>query len=193
MKNNLKVLKLFVENKDVTFTIKKVADLLKINYRIAYEETMQLKEEELIRVNRHGNANVCQFNYKLSSKIVEVEEIRKEELFKNRDLKLVYNRIKEVKNPFYCLVLFGSYANRTHKKGSDIDLCVITDNAEVSKHVHSMLAITPLNVHLQEFTSKQFMAMIKSKEPNVGNEIVKNNILFYGIEAFYWLVNNVKQ
>lgn len=193
MNNNLKVLKLFVEKKDQSFSIKKVANILKINYRIAYEETMKLKETELIKITRHGNANICQFNYKFNNKIVEIEEIRKSNLFKNKDIKLIHDRLKEAQSPFYCLVLFGSYANKTNKKGSDIDLCLITENTEVSKHVHSILAITPLNVHLQEFASKQFLAMIKSKEANVGNEIVKNNVIFYGIEAFYWLVNNVKQ
>lgn len=193
MNNNLKVLKLFGDNKDKTFTIKKAAEALKINYKIAYEEITELETEELIKITRHGNAKVCVFNYKYHNKIVEIEEIRKQELFKNKDLKLIYKRIKEVKRPFYCLVLFGSYANKTNKKGSDIDLCLITDNSEINRQVHSVLSITPLPIHLQEFSSEHFLLMLKSKEFNAGNEIVKNNIVLYGIESFYEMVNNVKQ
>ncbi|MBI4016520.1 MAG: hypothetical protein HY363_02395 [Candidatus Aenigmarchaeota archaeon] len=77
--NNLKVLKLFVENKDKTFTIKKVAEVLRINYKIAYEEVIKLEKEELIKIIKHGNAKVCSFNYKYHSKIVEIEEVRKQE------------------------------------------------------------------------------------------------------------------
>lgn len=193
MNNNLKVLKLFVDNKDKSFTIKKTAEALNINYKIAYEEIIKLEKDNLIKINKHGNAKVCMFNYRYHSKIVEIEEIRKQKLFKNKDIKLIYNRIKEVKSPFYCLLLFGSYANKTSQKGSDIDLCLITDNEKINNEVQSMLSITPLNAHLQRFTSEHFLSMLKSKEFNVGNEIVKNNITLHGIESFYEMINNVKQ
>jgi len=193
MNNNLKALKLFVDHKDKTFTINKAAEALKINYRIVYEEIIKLEREGLIKITKHGNSNVCGFNYKYHSKIVEIEEIRKQELFKNKDIKLIYKRIKEVKSPFYCMILFGSYANKTNQKGSDIDLCLIADNEKINSKVQSILSITPINVHLEDFSSEHFLLMLKSKEFNVGNEIVKNNIILYGAEAFYEMVNNVKQ
>ncbi|HLC65134.1 MAG TPA: nucleotidyltransferase domain-containing protein [Candidatus Nanoarchaeia archaeon] len=193
MNNNLKVLKLFVENKDKTFTIKKAAEALKINYKIAYEEVMKLENEELLKITVQGNAKVCAFNYKYHPKLVEIEEIRKQELFKNKDINLIYKRIKEIKSPFYCLVLFGSYANKTNRKGSDMDLCLIADDEKAKKEVQAMLGITPINVHLQDFSSEHFLLMLKSKEFNIGNEIIKNNVILHGIEAFYEMVNNVKQ
>jgi len=193
MKNNLRILKLFVDQKDKKFTIKKAAEALKINYRIVYEEIIKLEKEELIKIIKQGNSKICEFNYKYHSKIVEIEEIRKQELFRNKDIKLIYKRIKEVKNPFYILLIFGSFANKINTKGSDIDICLITDNPEINKEVNTLIDITPINVHLQEFTPKHFLLMIKMKEGNVGNEIVKNSIILYGIEEFYELVNNVKQ
>ena len=193
MNNNLKVLKLFVDNKDKTFSINKVAEALKMNYRIAHEEVTKLESEKLLKTIKHGNAKICEFNYKFSSKIVEIEQVRVQELFKNKNIKLIHKRISEVKSPFYSLVIFGSCANNKNKKGSDIDLCLITDNQQINKEVNSILSITQLNIHLQEFTSEQFIHMLRNKEPNVGNEIAKNNIILYGIEAFYEMVNRVKQ
>src|SRR3989344_6982798 len=108
MNNNLKVLNLFVCNKDAVFTIKKAAEALKINYKIAYEEVMKLEKEALIKIVKHGNSNLCSFNYKYHNKIVEIEEIRKQELFRNKDLKLIHKRLREVKIHFYFLVLFAS-------------------------------------------------------------------------------------
>ena len=192
MNNKLKTLKLFVDNKDKKFTIKKASEALKINYRIAYEEIIDLEKESLIKIAKIGNSKMCEFNYKFNSKLVEIEEVRKIETLKNKDIYLIYKRIKETKNAFYILVLFGSRVNKTSTKNSDIDLCLISDIPEVSKSVNTILSVTPLNIHLQEFTSKQFLSMIKSKEFNVGNEIIKNNIILYGIEGFYELVNNVK-
>ncbi len=192
MNNNLKVLKLFVENKDKKYPIKRAAEALDMNYRIVYEEIMQLEKEELIRITRMGNSNLCEFNYQLSGKVVELEELRKKEQFKNKNIKLIYKRIKEAKSPFYALILFGSFASKTNTKHSDIDLCLISDNPEVTKEVQVVLSITPLDVHLVEFTSAQFISMLKSKGFNVGNEIVKNNIVLYGIESFYEMINNAK-
>lgn len=193
MNNNLKVLKLFVDNKDKSFTIKKVAEALNVNYKIVYEEIIKLEQENLIRITKFGNAKVCMFNYKYHSKIVEIEELRKKELCKNKDIKLIYNRIKEMKSPFYCLILFGSYANKTNQKGSDIDLCLITDDEKINRDVQSILSITMINIHLQDFISEHFSAMLKSKEFNIGNEIVKKNVILHGIESFYEMVNSVKQ
>ena len=59
--------------------------------------------------------------------------------------------------------------------------------------MNAILSVTPLDIHLQEFTSKDFLTLLKSRENNVGNEIVRNNVVLHGMEAFYELVNRVKQ
>jgi predicted nucleotidyltransferase len=193
MNNNLTVLKFFVENKDAAYSIKKVSELLKINYRIVYEEIMDLAREELIQVTKQGNAQICKFNYAYNAKLVEIEQVRMQEVFRNTDIKLICHRMRNVKNPFYCLILFGSFANKKNKKESDIDLCLITDNDTIKNQVNDMVSITPIDIHLQVFTAEQFLQMHRSKESNVGNEIVKNNIILHGIEEFYELVNNVNK
>ncbi len=193
MNNNLKVLRLFVDNKDKTFTIKKAAEALKINYRIAYEEIMELEKEGLLRIARHGNSKVCGFIHKYCSKVVEVEEARKQELFKDKNLTVLCRSLDEIKSPFYILALFGSYAKGTNRKGSDIDLCIISDSPEVIKEAHSIVSITALDIHLLDFTSGQFSQMVNRKNFNVGNEIVLNSIILHGLEGFYQLVNNAQQ
>lgn len=190
MNNRLKILKFFVENKESSITINQLAKALKTNYRIVYEEVMKLQQEELIKIARIGHANSCKFAYKYNSKIVEIEEIRKGEIFKNKNIFLIYKRISEVKNHFYIVILFGSYANKTETKHSDIDLCLITDNKKVNEQIRTIIQITPLNIQLQEFTTEQFQAMLKTKETNIGNEIKRNNIIFHGLESFYELIKN---
>lgn len=191
MNNNLKILRFFVENKDEGFSIKNVAERLKMNYRIAYEEITELGSEGLIKIVKQGNSRICSFNYVFDGKVVEIERIRKKGL--SSDVQLISDRIREIKKPFYSLMLFGSHASNKNTKGSDIDLCLITDDKKINKEVNELLSITPIEVHLQEFTSEQFRQMIRLKESNVGNEIVKNNIILHGMEAFYELVNDAKQ
>jgi len=192
MKNNLNILKFFVEHKDATTTINQIAKALKMNYRIVYEGIMKLEQEKLIKITRIGNANICQFAYIYNNKVVEIEEERKEEVFKNKDIALIHKRISEIENPFYIFILFGSYANKTQTKNSDIDLCLITDNEKINKIVNNIIQITPLKIQLQEFTTEQFQTMIKTRETNVGSEIKKNNIIFHGLESFYGLIQNAE-
>lgn len=188
MKNNLKILKFFADNKNSSYTIKKVSEKLGINYRIAYQEVMALAGESLISIEKIGNSNICSFNYHFSSKIVEVEQVRKQELFQNKNIRLVFNRLVDAKSPFFILVLFGSYAGRTQTKNSDMDFCLIADSRQIEKRMRSIITITPVDIHLQVFTPKEFRSMIEKKADNIGNEILKNNVILYGIESFYKLI-----
>ena len=193
MSNTLTILNLFADNKDKQFTIKKASEILRMNYRIAYEGVIALHRKGLITLRKTGNANVCAFSYFYASTMAEVEELRKKKVFGNKDILLLSRRISEVKSPYYSLVLFGSHARGTAAKHSDIDLCLITDNRDINKEVNAILGVTPLDVHLQEFTSKEFLALLKSRENNVGNEIARGNVVLHGMEAFYEIVSRVKQ
>ena len=44
-------------------------------------------------------------------------------------------------------------------------------------------------MEIHEFTSKEFISMIEKTQSNVGHEIVKNNIILYGIENYYSLIS----
>lgn len=190
MNNTLKVLRLFADNKSSKFSIKKASERLKINYRIVYEEIIKLEKEGLIGIEKFGNSKICRFKHKFCSKAVEIEDIKKNELMENKDIKLIHKRLAEIKSPFYMLLVFGSYADKTNTKHSDIDLCLITNNKEISKKAKDILSITPINIHFLDFTSEQFASMLKTKEDNVGHEIVNNSIILHGIEGFYEMVNN---
>ncbi len=192
MKNKFKILKFFSENKDKEFSIKKVSETIKMNYKIVYETIDYLESKKLIKFRKKGASKLCTFNYKYTSEIAKVENIRKKELFKNEDIKLIFKRIKEIKYPFYCLIIFGSYANKTHKKNSDIDICLICDDKNISEKINDVLDTIPTDTHLQKFTTNEFLSMIELKKSNIGNEIIKNNIVLHGLENFYELVNYVK-
>ena len=192
MNNTLKVLKFFVEHKNCSYSIRKIGELLKMSYKLVYKEVLTLQKEGVISVNIAGRAKMCSFNYKFSSRIVEVEEERKKELFKNKDVKLVYDRLMDVKQSLFILLIFGSYADKSCTKNSDIDICIITDDKSISKKMNEILEVTPIRVHMNEFTTKEFSSMLLTKKENIAHEIMKNNIILYGIENFYEMVRNAQ-
>ncbi|MFH1237453.1 MAG: nucleotidyltransferase domain-containing protein, partial [Candidatus Aenigmatarchaeota archaeon] len=122
--SDVRILKLLLDRKDDRFTIRKIAETLKINYRIAYEQAMNLEKDGLLKITRTGNSNICEFAHKFGSRVFEAEYLRREELLKNKDFLVIRNRLAELTFPLIAL-LFGSHAKGVADKHSDIDILAI--------------------------------------------------------------------
>ena len=81
MNSDVQILKLLLDRKEERFTIKKIAEALKINYRIAYERVAVLEKEGLLKVTRAGNSKICEFANKFNNKVYEAEYLRRTVLF----------------------------------------------------------------------------------------------------------------
>ena len=180
------ILRILIENQEKRFSIRKLSKLRKINYKSAHNAIMKLEKQGVIRLERLGNTVLCYFNRKFNSLVFEVEYGRRNELLKNKNFKVMYNRLRKV-NQQFILLLFGSYAKRTKTKHSDIDILLILDNP---KDIQNELELLPLNIHLTSIKYKDFETMLKSKEPTVVSEAVKKNIILFGIEDYYRIIEN---
>ena len=69
MDSDVKILGLLIGNKQERFTIKKIAETLKINYRIAYERVIVLEKEGLIKITLVGNSKLCEFTNNFNNKV----------------------------------------------------------------------------------------------------------------------------
>ena len=183
--NLIKVLKFFMDNSFLSFTILKVSKELEINYRIAYEEVKKLEKKGLIKIEKVGNSNICSFNPKFSPETLKVENIKKELLLDNKNINLITKRLEEVEYPFFIFLVFGSYASFSKSKNSDIDICLICDNEKIMKKIEVLLRLFSFKIHLLTFTTSEFQSMLDSKKENVGKEILKNRIILKGEQAFY--------
>ena len=180
-----KILRLLIESKDKDFSIREVSKLLKIDYKNIYSAVQSIKDS--IDMTKRSNSCFIKFKPKLSNDIYFVEKYRGEEVLKNQEINLIVKDLSSLKNPFFVAVLFGSYAKKTANKNSDIDLCIIHDNADSFKKIHSSLSIHP-KIELHEFTFDEFIQLLKSKDFNVGHEIVKDGIILKNIEIYYGLI-----
>lgn len=186
MKSEIRILKQLLSNREERFTIKKIAESLKINYRIAYEKVMLLEKEGLIQIIKIGNYKTSAFTNKFDSKVFEAEFERKRDLFKNKDFLILHNRLAELKFSFIAL-LFGSQAKGTASKHSDIDILAIGGD---EKEIKAALSLLPDKIHLTQVTYEDFITMAKSREFTVVSEAIKNNIILIGIEEYYRLMKN---
>lgn len=188
MNSEIRILKFLISNNKEKYTIKKISEKVKLNYRIAYEKVIQLENEGLIKIVKVGNAKTCEFTCKFNTDVFEAEYERRKYLFKNKDFIVLQKRLSELSFPFIAL-LFGSYAKGTANKHSDIDILTIGGN---EKEIKSVVSLWPENIHLTSVDYDNFINMAKSKEFTVVSEAIGNNIILIGIEEYYRLLSNAK-
>ena len=183
----LNILRLLIENKEKRYSIREISKLRRINYKTAYQSIMKLEKEEVIKLERLGNTTNCSFDNAFSPLVFHVEYLRRDLLLKKNDFKVIYSYLNEHISPFIALI-FGSYAKNKASKHSDIDMIVISEKDILS----DTISLIPKKIHLVTITPKEFIEMAKSKEFNVVNEAIKNNIILIGIEEYYRLMQNVR-
>ena len=188
MKAEIKILKLLLDKKEDIFTIKKIAETLKINYRIAYEQAIKLEKEGLLKITKIGHSKICEFASKFDNKVFEAEYLRRKELFKNKDFLIIHNRLIQLKFPFIAL-LFGSHAKKTADNHSDIDILTIGGD---EKEIKATISLLPDKIHLTTLDYENFIHMANSKEFTVVSEALKSSVILIGIEEYYRLLSNAR-
>jgi len=183
-----KLLKYMIENKNPQ-SIRTLSGAILIDYKNTYNIVDAL-QSSVISKEKIGNTNLIKIKLVPNQEIFSVENKRTSLLLKeNKQLELVKQDIENINYPFLIVLIFGSYVKKTQAKNSDIDLCIICDHKEKTKELISKLELLPLKLELHTFTTNEFDSMLKTKEENVGKEIVKNNLILYGIEGYYNLIS----
>ena len=186
----INILRILIENQIENYNIRKLSQIRKINYKSAYQAIMQLEREGIITLERLGNNTNCSFNQKFNPTVYLAEYARKTDLIKDKDLKIIQQAMKELNFPLIVL-LFGSHANKTAKKHSDIDLLIITEEKH-EEAIETELSMIPLKIHPTITTYKEFKNMARSKEFTAVSEAMKKNIILVGIEEYYRLLENAR-
>lgn len=188
MDNNVKVLITLLENEGKNISISQLSICSKIDYKNVYNIVKQLENDDIITLEKFGNAFNCILNKKLHPLIFEAEYERRKKLLKNNDLQILYKKINSL-NFSFIAIIFGSYAKGTSSKNSDVDLMVVGEKNR-EKEVEMITSLLPLDIHLVFFTYDEFLSMALSKEFSVVLEAIKRNVIFIGIEDYYRLMEN---
>jgi predicted nucleotidyltransferase len=189
VKIEVAILRFLNENNTKKVSIVEISKALKINYKNVFDTVKILKNNNLINIKKIGNTNQISYNFKFNEKILKVEIDKLNDILKNINILSIKNKINEIKNKFFILLLFGSYSKNKQRKNSDIDLCLICDDEKTEKTVLNKLDILPLNLEIQTFTTDEFINSLKSTEFTVISEIKRKNIIIKGIEDYYNLLN----
>jgi predicted nucleotidyltransferase len=184
-----KILKYLIENKSSQSSIKKISTNLKTDYKNTFQAINNISPDIIFK-DKFGNTNLIEIKPMPKQAIYSIEDKRtKEFLQKNKKIQLIQNDIKNINYPFLIVLIFGSVVKKTCTIKSDIDICIISDNKLKIKQLISQLNLLPMNLEIHDFTLSEFESMLKTKEPNISKEIVKNNLILYGIENYYNLIS----
>ena len=99
-------------------------------------------------------------------------------------------KINSLKFPFIALI-FGSYAKGKKSKTSDIDLMIISESGR-EKEFEKLMNLLPLDIHLVTFNFDEFLFMAKNQDFSVVSEALNLNIILFGIEDYYRVLENVR-
>jgi len=195
-KNDLKITEFLIRNPQGKFSIREIARRIKIDYKLAHNSMKRLTEKKIIIKTKYGKTELSGINLKeAADDLIQVEKMRaKKFLEKHIGIKIIVKEVKEeIKNPYYTLILFGSYAKGKQHQKSDLDLLIIVPEQEsinqTETTVHSVTSIKPIEIHTLIITAKDFQEMLSSKEKlNVAKEVLSNHIIFHGVEAYYKMV-----
>jgi len=184
-----KILKYLIENKKPV-SIMNISKKARMDYKNTYNIIKQLEGKKIIIKKSIGNIKPIQINLRPNPDIYSIEKKRTQVfLRKNPKLKIIKKYTEEVNYPFMIVLIFGSYVKNMKTKNSDIDLCIISDNKEKTKELTNNLDILSLKLEIHEFSTEEFVSMIEKNTNNLGNEIVKNNLIIQGIENYYSLIS----
>lgn len=186
--NKLEILIKLIEQGDNLPTIRKISLMTGIRYTNVYNIIKKLEKENIVNLEKTGNAYRCRLQKTSNPLIFSAEFERRELLTENSDFKVLQEKLNNLTFPFIAL-LFGSYAKGKASETSDIDLMVIAESVR-EKEIERTLSILPLDIHLIFFTYEEFMMMISSNEFSVVLEATKYNVILVGIEDYYRVMRN---
>jgi len=190
------VLKFLLGNIGEKNTIRSIAQKLGKSYTLTYNNIALLEKMSMISKETLGNLKIIEINKRISSDIlIEIELKRKNDFLKKNQWcsLLIKDVIDNSSNPFFILLIFGSYAKNKQNEKSDIDLlAIVKDKSEIKAMQESILReYTKIKKSLVIVDIQDFKDMISNPEKfNVGNEARKNHILLYGSEHYYNLINS---
>ncbi len=191
-KKQLKVIDAFRKNLGEKLTAEQIKNITKIkSNNFLYKALSNAMHEGIIKTQTIGKSLL--YNLEINHKSASYLGLLGSELYA-LPLEILDEIEKEIskKTVFFTALVFGSYAQGTQKKGSDIDMVLIIKDKKDVSFVSPVLEsikrkeIKPIHYHV--FIASDFTKMLNSDEENLGKQIIKNHLVFYNPDLFYNLI-----
>lgn len=113
-----------------------------------------------------------------------------------KKIETLTNKVMKVTS-FFIFVVAGSYAKKTNTKKSDLDVAIICDDLIDPKAIEAEIdlesKISIPKAHYFVFKKKDFLEMLTNNEQNYGKEIARHNLVFFGGDIYFNILNEALQ
>ncbi len=188
-KKQLRILEPFLTNSFKEYSYKELKGKEKSNNAVQ-SAIKRFKDKNLLTERKVGTSKLYSLNLK-NELVYPLLELMVQEKLSLAVKKSVVILRKELERYtlFYSLIIFGSYANNTQKKDSDLDIAVIIQdksqekNLKIAVHSAENKSLLRLDVHI--ITVEDFKEMLTAEYANLSKEISNKNLPVYNLEIFY--------
>ena len=155
----------------------------------------QFKEQELVTTKIIGDVTTYSLNLDNNLTVSYLNLINNLEIdtrtFPKEIVAEIQKKLAKQTN-FFILIVFGSHAKNKATEKSDLDIAVIVGSKQTKKEIAPFLEtvkrreIKPIDYHI--FTESEFLEMLKTDSENVGKQIYKNHLIWYGFIEYCSLI-----
>jgi len=190
----LKILEIFSDNVFGEYTFKDLKQRSKEKSNSFLENAIKkFREENLISEKKIGTSKLLTLNLENEKVFTYLSLIFEKKLDKSTQ-----DTIKQIKSEIdkythmYSLVIFGSYADKTQTKKSDLDIAIIIQDKKLEKNIKIAIntaknrSLLDIDAHI--ITEDEFMQMLLADYENLGKEIARKNLPIHNINIFYKII-----
>ncbi|MFH1127357.1 MAG: nucleotidyltransferase domain-containing protein [archaeon] len=200
-KEQLRILGVFREDVSRRLTFKDIKEKSKQKSNNTVQIALkQFLDENLVRTQMTGDVTTYYLNFDNNLTLSYLNLINELEIYENRKLpkKILEDIQKRILkySEFFVLIVFGSYAENKATQKSDVDIAIIVECGEAKKdiapYVETVKRREIVNIDYHVFTRNEFIEMLLADDENVGKEIYRKNVVFYGLIEYYNMIKGVK-
>ncbi len=155
----------------------------------------EFKKQNILEVQRVGDISTYSLKNNNLTKsylnLINELEVQNNKKLPKKILSDIQNRIFR-NTEFFILLVFGGYAKNKATEKSDLDVAIIVESEQSKKEVTPFLETIKrrevINLDYHVFTRSEFLEMLESPEENLGKEIYRKNIIYYGAIQYYNLI-----
>lgn len=183
------------------FEIYSISEIMRFSKKITkpwvFSALRMLVKNNILVSQRKGNMDLYSLNLYNPYTLQMMHYLEIQESLEFPLLSLISEAIKAIPIKNYCLIVFGSYAAGTQKKGSDLDVCFLVENEIQEKKIKPYFNDVKLNhpVHIDEHyvTFPDFVKMLLRPEENLAKQILIKHKLFLNADIYYSLVKEAHE
>ncbi|PIN85962.1 hypothetical protein COV19_07130 [Candidatus Woesearchaeota archaeon CG10_big_fil_rev_8_21_14_0_10_44_13] len=195
-KEQIKIIGCFKRDISIGLTFRQIKEQLRQKsnnlIQIALKE---FKKQGLIKTKETGDVTTYFLNLDNNLTLSYLNLVNELEISKNKMPVDVLKRIQAKVSgytEFFILIVFGSHVKGKAKEKSDLDIAIIVESEKTKKEVSPYLETIKrreiLRIDYHIMTRDEFLEMLKVDYENLGKQIYKNNIVYYGFIEYLNLI-----